>query len=47
MNTTDDAGMRPLMWAAYNSNLTVTAYLLEQGADCEEKDKDGYTAMHW
>ena len=39
--------MTPLMWAAYNNNPVVTSYLLDQGADCEEKDSDGYTAMHW
>ena len=39
--------MTPLMWAAYNNNPLVTAFLLSQGADCEEKDMDGFTAMHW
>ena len=47
INSPDDAGMTPLMWAAYNNNPVVTGYLLDQGADCEEKDSDGYTAMHW
>ncbi len=47
INATDDAGMTPLMWAAYHNNSTITAYLLDNGADCEEKDMDGYTAMHW
>lgn len=44
---TDDAGMTPLMWAAYNRNPTVIGYLLDRGADLEEKDTDGFTAMHW
>ncbi len=44
---TDDVGMTPLMWAAYNNNAGVTSYLLGRGADREEKDDDGYTAMHW
>lgn len=35
------------MWAAYNNNAGVTSYLLGRGADREEKDDDGYTAMHW
>ena len=39
--------MTPLMWATYNNNPLVTAFLLSQGADCEEKDMDGFTAMHW
>lgn len=47
INAVDDAGMTSLMWAAYNNNPVVTAFLLSQGADCEEKDMDGMTAMHW
>ena len=47
VNAVDDAGMTALMWAAYNNNPLVTAFLLGQGADCEEKDMDGMTAMHW
>ena len=47
VNVIDDAGMTPLMWAAYNNNSLLTSYLLDNGADCEEKDIDGYTAMHW
>ena len=47
INAMDDAGMTPLMWAAYNNNPLVTEFLLSKGADCEEKDKDGMTAMHW
>ena len=39
--------MTPLMWAAYNNNPMVTEFLLGKGADCEEKDRDGMTAMHW
>lgn len=47
VNVTDDAGMTPLMWAAYNNNTSLLSFLLNNGADCEEKDIDGYTAMHW
>lgn len=47
INAEDDAGMTPLMWAAYNNNPLVISFLLKQGADCEEKDTDGMTAMHW
>lgn len=39
--------MTPLMWACYNKNVTVTKYLTDHEADCEEKDIDGKTAMHW
>lgn len=39
--------MTPLMWSAYHNNAAITSFLLHKGADCEEKDIDGYTAMHW
>ena len=39
--------MTPLMWACYNKNVTVSKYLIDHEADCEEKDIDGKTAMHW
>ena len=39
--------MTPLMWACYNKNVTVVQYLIDHEADCEEKDIDGKTAMHW
>ena len=39
--------MTPLMWACYNKNVTVVQYLIDHKADCEEKDIDGKTAMHW
>ena len=39
--------MTPLMWGTYNNNPLVTEFLLGQRADCEEKDRDGMTAMHW
>ena len=47
INVTDDSGMTPLMWSAYHNNVTITSFLLLKGADREEKDIDGYTAMHW
>ena len=47
MNVTDDAGMTPLMWAAYHDTLINISELLSHGADADEKDVDGKTAMHW
>jgi ankyrin repeat protein len=35
------------MWSAYHNNVAITTFLLREGADHEEKDIDGYTAMHW
>ena len=39
--------MTLLMWSCYNGNVTVAKYLLDKGADAEEKDAEGKTAMHW
>ena len=47
VNLTDAAGMTPLMWAAYYNRHAHVKKLLAHGADTEEKDMDGKTAMHW
>lgn len=39
--------MTCLMWAAYNNSPEVIKVLLDQGAEVEEKDVDGLTALHW
>ena len=44
---TDDCGMTCLMWAAYNNSPEVVKGLLDRGAEVEEKDVDGLTALHW
>ena len=44
---TDDCGMTCLMWAAYNNSPEVVKVLLDRGAEVEEKDVDGLTALHW
>lgn len=47
VNSLDGAEMTPLMWTAFHQNPTVLRHLLALGADVEEKDVEGKTAMHW
>jgi ankyrin repeat protein len=47
VNVTDCSDMTPLMWACYHKNVTIAKQLLNEGADVEEKDYEGNTAMHW
>lgn len=47
VNTVDDAGMTPLMWAACHDNAPMVGALMERGAEMLEKDIDGKTAMDW
>lgn len=47
VNATDGADMTPLMWAAFHNRPKAVKKLLKYGADVEEKDMDGKTAMHW
>ncbi len=47
LNAPDNAGMTPVMWAAYNNNYKHVQKLVAAGADLEEKDVDAKTAMHW
>ena len=39
--------MTCLMWAAYNNSPEVVKVLLDRGAEVDEKDVDGLTALHW
>ena len=47
VNVVDNSDMTPLMWACYNRNCAAAKCLVENGAEREEKDIDGKTAMHW
>lgn len=47
INVVDSSDMTPLMWACYNCNYVAAKFLIESGAEREEKDVDGKTAMHW
>ncbi|HPS31132.1 MAG TPA: ankyrin repeat domain-containing protein [bacterium] len=37
VNTTDETGATPVMWAAYNGNVEVLDFLVKQGADVRKK----------
>ena len=39
--------MTPLMWSCYNNSPKSIKRLLKYGAELDEKDIDGKTAMHW
>ena len=43
----DNASMTPVMWACFHNRSKIVKMLLKHGADLEEKDIDGKTAMHW
>ena len=47
VNATDDANMTPLMWAAFHDQISCVSLLLSLGAEVEEKDIEGKTALHW
>lgn len=47
LNVPDEAGMTPLMWAAMEDSAPCVQRLQKLGADAEEKDMDGKTAMDW
>ncbi|EGD76633.1 hypothetical protein PTSG_07746 [Salpingoeca rosetta] len=47
INCRDDACMTPIMWACFHNREKIVKMLLKHGADLEEKDIDGKTAMHW
>jgi ankyrin repeat protein len=46
VNTKDNNGMTPLMWAAYKCHLTAVELLLENDADVNAKNNDGKTAFN-
>ena len=43
----DDEECTPLMAAAENEHFHIVKYLIEQGADPNITDSDGYNALHW
>ncbi len=46
VDTSDDLGMTPLMYAIENGNLKSIKYLLSKGADPNFADNSGQTALH-
>ena len=48
VNSSDSAGMTPLMWAATTLDVATVRFLLEHGADANAKDdKRERTALEW
>ncbi|EDQ85652.1 uncharacterized protein MONBRDRAFT_34181 [Monosiga brevicollis MX1] len=47
INACDKAQMTPVMWACYHGRPRNVRRLLKYGAELDEKDIDGKTAMHW
>ena len=43
----DDRGRTPLMWAARRGDIPVMSALMNQGADANDCDEFGRTALHW
>lgn len=46
VNTQDDSGQTPIIYAVKSGNTLAVNYLLEAGANLEAKDDDGATAFH-
>mmetsp|Transcript_40402 Transcript_40402/g.48990 ORF Transcript_40402/g.48990 Transcript_40402/m.48990 type:complete len:602 (+) Transcript_40402:181-1986(+) len=46
-NKADDAGYRPLQWAALNNRVAAITLLLQYGAEVDSTEPGGQTALHW
>jgi ankyrin repeat protein len=47
IETRDEFGKTPLIWAATFSHLALVGLLLSRRADTETRDLGGFTALHW
>lgn len=47
VNTVDNTGTTPLMWAAMNNRVSVMNLILKFGAYINAQDDDGWTALHF
>jgi len=47
LNCTDEYGFTPLMGAARNGHMETAKVLIELGADVEQRDRNGLTALFW
>ncbi|MBN2230334.1 MAG: ankyrin repeat domain-containing protein [Candidatus Thorarchaeota archaeon] len=45
LNTVDDRGMLPLLWAALRGHLKIVEYLLDNGADIHKRNHAEWTAL--
>ena len=46
LETTDNYGGTPLLWAAWGGSVEVVEYLVQQGASLEATTNDGGTLLH-
>lgn len=47
LNSVDDGGWTPLVWACEHGYINVTRYLLQNGADPLLRDVEQNVALHW
>ena len=47
VDSADQGGMTPLIFAARNGNIELVGYLLGRGADVSSVDASGNSALHW
>lgn len=47
VNTKNNDGCTPLMYAASVGHIDILKFLIEKSADLELKNEDGFTALHW
>jgi len=45
INSKDEGGRTPLLWAAQEGNKSIAAKLIELGADIDSSDNEGFTAL--
>ena len=46
LETTDDKGMTPFLWAVRNANQECVEYLVNAGANMQATNNGGQTALH-
>ncbi|KAG8192003.1 hypothetical protein JTE90_001738 [Oedothorax gibbosus] len=47
INSQDDGGWTPIVWASEHDHFAVVKYLLKRGANPNIKDNEGNTGLHW
>lgn len=47
INSEDDGGWTPLIWACEHGHANVAKYLINKGADWQRRDVEQNLALHW
>lgn len=47
INSEDDGGWTPLVWACEHGHTEVARYLIKKGADLHRRDVEQNLALHW